>query len=368
MKKILLLLGAGCCLYGPLAAQGNGGAGNDKITDLLAQLPAKDQQSLQTSMAAITALGESGQATMMEMLTPEGKGDDTRLQYAIGGYAFYVMQAGKEKERRLFAQACCEALQKISDKEDQQFLISQLQIAGKEEAVTCLQRYLTDEKLHDPATRALAQIQGPAGTKPVTPFALSKKERKQGFKVLFDGTNLDQWTGNKTDYIVENGNIVIYPKGGSGNLYSKDEYGDFIFRFEFQLTPGANNGLGIRAPLGGDAAYKGMELQILDNEAEQYKDLKPYQYHGSVYGVIPAKRGFLKPTGEWNQEEVVVKGTKIKVILNGTVILDGDIAEAKKNGTHDGHQHPGLQRDKGYIGFLGHGSVVRFKDIRVKEL
>jgi hypothetical protein len=372
MKKLLLLLGAGYYLCSPAAAQPANGGGNDKINGVLEQLPAKDPQSLQTSMEAIAALGEKGQAAMMQMLSPEGKGDDTRLQYAIGGYAFYVTQPGKEKERRLFAEACCESLQKLSDKEDQQFLISQLQIAGKEDAVPCLKRYLADEKLRDPATRALAQIQGVAGEatpSTVKPFTLSKKEKREGFKILFDGTSLDQWTGNKTDYIIENGDIVIYPnRGGKGNLYTKDEFGNFIFRFEFQLTPNANNGLGVRAPLDGDAAYSGMELQILDNEAEMYKALKPYQYHGSVYGVLPAKRGFLKPTGEWNQQEVVMKGTKVKVILNGTVILDGDLAEARKNGTHDGHQHPGLQRDKGHFGFLGHGSVVRFRNIRVKEL
>jgi hypothetical protein len=111
-----------------------------------------------------------------------------------------------------------------------------------------------------------------------------------------------------------------------------------------------------------------MELQILDNEADIYKDLNVYQYHGSVYGVIPAKRGFLKPVGEWNTEEAIVNGTKIKVILNGTVILDGDIAEARKNGTLDHKDHPGLKNETGHIGFLGHGSVVRFRNIRVKTL
>jgi hypothetical protein len=111
-----------------------------------------------------------------------------------------------------------------------------------------------------------------------------------------------------------------------------------------------------------------MELQILDNEAEKYKDLHPYQYHGSVYGVIPAKRGYLLPTGEWNKEEVVVKGTKIKVTLNGTVIMEGDIKEPAKNGTMDHKEHPGLKRKTGHIGFLGHGDVVRFRNIRVKKL
>lgn len=201
------------------------------------------------------------------------------------------------------------------------------------------------------------------------PFVLSDEEKKDGFTVLFDGTNLDQWTGNKTDYSIDNNELLVAPKGGSGgNLYTKKEYGDFVYRFEFQLTPGANNGVGIRAPLTGDAAYVGMEIQVLDNDAPVYKDLHVYQYHGSVYGVIPAKRGFLKPVGEWNEEEIWIKGNKIKVTLNGEVILDGDIAEASKNGTADGKQHPGLKNKTGHIGFLGHGSIVRFRNIRVKEL
>ncbi|MGH2647142.1 MAG: 3-keto-disaccharide hydrolase [Ginsengibacter sp.] len=198
---------------------------------------------------------------------------------------------------------------------------------------------------------------------------LSKKEKKQDYKLLFNGQTMDEWTGNTQSYIPENGTITIHPeKGGGGNIYTKEEYSDFDFRFEFKLTPGANNGVGIRAPLEGDAAYVGMEIQVLDNTAAEYKDLHPYQYHGSIYGVVPAKRGYLKPVGEWNYEEIIVKGPKIKVILNGTVITDADITEARQNGTMDGKEHPGLKRDKGHIGFLGHGSVVQFRNIRVKDL
>jgi hypothetical protein len=197
---------------------------------------------------------------------------------------------------------------------------------------------------------------------------LSEQEKKEGFTVLFDGTNMDQWMGNTEGYQVEEGVMVVHPDIGHGNLYTKDEYANFEYRFEFQLTPGSNNGLGIRAPLSGDAAYVGMELQILDNEAAVYKDLEPYQYHGSVYGVIPAKRGYLLPTGEWNQQEVVVKGTKIKVTLNGTVILDGDIKEPSLKGTADHKEHPGLKRTTGHIGYLGHGDVMRFRNIRVKKI
>jgi HEAT repeat protein len=201
------------------------------------------------------------------------------------------------------------------------------------------------------------------------PFVLSEAEKNEGFKVLFDGTNMHEWVGNTKAYFIENGVMMVDPKrGGNGNLYSKSEYGDFDFRFEFQLTPGANNGLGIRTPMEGDAAYVGTEIQILDNEADIYKDLKEYQYHGSAYGIIAAKRGFLKPMGEWNYQEVRVQGSKIKVTLNGTVILDGDLAEASKNGTVDKREHPGLSRTKGHLGFLGHGSPLKFRNIRIKDL
>ncbi|WP_343556740.1 family 16 glycoside hydrolase [Sphingobacterium sp.] len=200
-------------------------------------------------------------------------------------------------------------------------------------------------------------------------FKLSDQEKKEGFEVLFDGTNLDKWTENQAYVINDEGYIWVYPNAKfGGNLYTKEEYADFIYRFDFKLTPGANNGVGIRAPLEGDAAYEAMEIQVLDDGADVYKDLKQYQYHGSIYGVVPAKKGYLKPVGEWNSEEIVVKGNRIKVTLNGTVIVDADIAEASKNGTLDGKQHPGLKRTSGHIGFLGHGTEVFFKDIRVKKL
>ena len=201
------------------------------------------------------------------------------------------------------------------------------------------------------------------------PFKLSAQEQKEGYKILFDGTNMFEWTGNLVDYSIGDGCIVLTPGTGSGgNLYTKNEYANFVIRFEFLLTPAANNGLGIRTPLSGDAAYQGMELQILDNEHPVYANLQPYQYHGSVYGIIPAKRGFLKPVGEWNVQEVIANGDNIKITLNGEVILDGNIREAVKNGTPDKREHPGLFNKTGHIAFLGHGSLVKFRNIRIKEL
>jgi hypothetical protein len=203
------------------------------------------------------------------------------------------------------------------------------------------------------------------------PYKVSPAEKAEGFVPMFNGNDMSGWVGNLKDYVPLDGAIVCDPShGGRGNLYTDKEYSDFIMRFEFQLTPAANNGIGIRTPLEGDAAYVGMELQVLDNEASIYSALQEYQYHGSVYGVIAAKRGYLKQTGEWNTQEIVAEGNHIKVTLNGTVILDGDIAAASKNFTEtlDGLQHPGLSNKSGHIGFLGHGSWVAFRNLRIKDL
>jgi hypothetical protein len=198
---------------------------------------------------------------------------------------------------------------------------------------------------------------------------LTDIEKKEGFKSLLTGKELDHWIGNKTDYLIEGNELLVRPKqGGHGNLYTAQEYSDFVFKFEFKLSPGANNGLGIHTPLEGDAAYVGKELQILDNTAPIYANLEPYQYHGSVYGIIAAKKGALKPVGEWNYQTVEVNGNYIKITLNGIVIVDGDVMEASKNGTADHKDHPGLNRNKGHIAFLGHGSELAFRNIRIKDL
>jgi HEAT repeat protein len=188
-----------------------------------------------------------------------------------------------------------------------------------------------------------------------------------GFTSLFNGKDLTDWVGDTDGYTVEDGSIMCKEDSG-GNIYADEEFSDFHLKFEFKLTEGANNGLAIRSPSPGHAAYEGMEIQILDDTAEDWADLKPYQYHGSIYGVAAAKRGYLKPVGEWNKEEVIARGNKIKVILNGTTILDADISEAIANGTADGKEHPGLRNKSGHIGFCGHGDVVYFRNIRIEEL
>lgn len=218
---------------------------------------------------------------------------------------------------------------------------------------------------------------------PSTPvFELSAEEAAEGFEVLFDGRSLHKWTGNTTNYVPLNGTIDVTAQyGGSGNLYTKKEYSDFVLRFEFRfIREGVNNGIGIRTPMGVDAAFEGMEIQILDHDAPIYKDIKNYQQHGSVYGVIAAKRVKFPPLGDWNVEEIRAVGDRITVTVNGEVILDGDIRQAcqghnvapdggKNNPyTVDHKNHPGLFNASGHIGLLGHGAGIKFRNIRIKEL
>ena len=192
-----------------------------------------------------------------------------------------------------------------------------------------------------------------------------KGDSEQGFVSLFDGKTLDGWEGSVKGYGVENGVIYCKKKGG-GFLYTAKEYGDFSFRFEFKLTSGANNGIGIRTPRGKDPAYAGMEIQVLDDTAPGYKNLRPNQYHGSIYGVVAAKRGHQKPVGEWNRQEIYCKGNHVKVTLNGVVIVDADII--KDSSAKVQARHPGLKREKGYIAFCGHGARVEFRNVRIREL
>lgn len=195
------------------------------------------------------------------------------------------------------------------------------------------------------------------------------KSDEKGFVTLFDGTTLNGWKlvrGHGPGYVVKDG-VLVCPADGGGNLFTEKEYSNFVFRFEFKTEPGGNNGVGIRAPLEGDAAYAGMEIQILDDQHERYKGkIKSEQHHGSVYDVIPARTGFLKPAGEWNEEEIMARGNRIRVTLNGVIILDADLGTVREESVLK--KHPGLKMKAGHIGFLGHGSLIEFRNIRIKAL
>ncbi len=214
--------------------------------------------------------------------------------------------------------------------------------------------------------------------------ATTPRAQDEGFTPLFNGKDLSGWvygrrgdgTENRTGkgYQVENG-VLVTTKEDGGNLFTEKQYADFVLRFDFKLTENANNGIGIRAPLVGDAAYVGMEIQVLDDSGSEYRNLRPAQYHGSIYQMFPATRGHQKPVGEWNVEEITVQGRKVVVKLNGTTITEGNLDDVKDEALLAKHRDlskpegsRGIANTTGHIGLLGHGTRVEFRNIRIKAL
>lgn len=202
-----------------------------------------------------------------------------------------------------------------------------------------------------------------------TPVVAQAPNDEAGFVPLFDGKTLNGWklvNSRGPGYIVRD-NTIVSPKDGGGNLFTEKEYANFVLRFEFRTEPGGNSGIGIRAPYEGTSSVEGMEIQILDDGHEMYKGkIKSEQHHGSVYDMIPARTGFLKPAGEWNSEEIMADGRRIRVTLNGVVILDANLDIVREPAVLA--RHPGLKRTSGHIGLLGHSSLVEFRNLRIRPL
>ena len=193
----------------------------------------------------------------------------------------------------------------------------------------------------------------------------------QGFVELVNGKDLSNWIGATDNYEVRNGAIYCKP-GKGGHLLSKEEYGDMIIRTEFILPPGGNNGIAIRTPANGHPARDGFELQVIDsdgyNAAHPKAPLKPSQYHGSLYHLVGAKHGFLRPVGTWNYQEIEVRGNRIMITLNGTKILDVETDKIDRTKIEGKTIPGGLDRMTGHIGFAGHNDPVGFRSFKVKRL
>ena len=198
------------------------------------------------------------------------------------------------------------------------------------------------------------------------------------FESLFNGKDLAGWAGATANYTVKDGTIQCL-EGKGGVLHSEKVFSDYVMRVDFQLPPAGNNGLVMRYPTkkeieswpkekqSGDGAYIGMtELQVLDDGHSAYASIDPRQAHGSAYGIVAAKRGVLRPQGEWNHEIVTVKGSTIKVELNGNTILDADLATVTEYMANS--PHPGKDRTEGHVGFAGHSDPVRFKNVEIMPL
>jgi len=196
---------------------------------------------------------------------------------------------------------------------------------------------------------------------------------EEGFTPIFDGKSLDGWEGidgDTSSYYVKDG-VLVCKNTGKIHIFTKKEFGNFILRLQIKMDPGSNNGVGIRTRVHRAPHLEGMEIQVLDDDYYADGDpivLKDYQHHGSIYGVVPAKTGHLKPAGQWNDEEIVCDGRHVKVTLNGAVIVDADLDKVQPI---DHQEHPGLRYEKGRISLHAHGNYgaeVSFRNLRVKEL
>ncbi len=306
------------------------------------------------------ATTEFGKVFLQEYI--KGHSDKKFAKFVKRKVRCYVCHQGKKnKHENIYGQHLAKLLDHETDKKEVEKIVAALKEVGQ------LPFDPKAEKIETFAER-IANSKMPGGDD----LDELKKEPEgageEDFVSLFDGKTLEGWINATDSYEVRDG-VIASLAGKKGNLFTEAEYSDFVLRFEFLLTPGANNGLGIRTPLQGDVAYLGIEIQVLDNSAEKYKDLKEYQLHGSAYGVAPAKKGHLKSVGEWNQQEIRCEGRQITVVLNGETILDVDLDQVAPEGkTVDGQEHPGLARKSGHVGFLGHDDVVEFRNIRILEI
>lgn len=188
-----------------------------------------------------------------------------------------------------------------------------------------------------------------------------------GYEPVFDGKTWSGWSGPTDGWEIVDGALRCR-KGSGGTIFTQREYADFSARFEFLLPPGGNNGVAIRYPGSGDAAYSGMcECQVIDSEDPRYAKLDARQFHGSAYGMVAAQRGYLRAPGEWNSEEITVEGSTIRVELNGTLILDADLA-AVKEALYPLEKFAGRLRASGHFGFAGHDDPVAFRAVKIRRL
>lgn len=309
--------------------------------------------------------------------------------------------AGEHKDAAEKLKALKQAASLAKRAEEKQAIIAQIAELKTREAVATLVPFLADKETSAGAATALVKIAVPdekkkgglrgadiiealeralpalddKARKPVEKYiyelireveSTEIKTDAEGFVELFNGQDLTGWTGATDAYQATNG-VIELPAGKSGNLFTARQYGDFVLKFDFKIEKAGNNGVGIRAPLYGNASFDGMEIQILDQNDPKYKDLKDWQRHGSVYGVAAAEPIQLK-IGDWNEQEIVVDGRHIKVTVNGQVITDVNLDEATKDGFVSNSDHPGVKRNRGHIGFLGHNDPIQLRNIRVKNI
>ena len=357
------------------------------IPDLLASAEDGSAASLKRYIEMLSAYEQNADKKRLGLAEAIGLAKDPALRVlALGKLgdmplmkAFLLASRSLDDTNADVRYAAANAVKKIASKCTEEINYDDLNAAlGKARALFAATGDADDGYAVDEIDKMLREA------KPSPRSELTAEEKARGFEMLFDGTDLSKWHGDLEGYTVVNGAIYVSANyGATGNLYTNKEYRNFVYRFEFCfLEEGVNNGVGIRTPENVDAAYDGMcELQILDHDAPAYAGwLRDYQVHGSIYGVVPAKRLKHKPLGEWSTEEIVVEGDHIKVTVNGEVITDADVRKVTKGHnvapdgsdknpyTIDGHNHPGMFNYKGFISFCGHGAGLKIRNVRILDL
>jgi hypothetical protein len=195
-----------------------------------------------------------------------------------------------------------------------------------------------------------------------------QRQENNSYVDLLDDSNLTGWyakDGNIDVWKLEDSILSCTGKGG-GWLTTKKEYSDFILRLEWRIPEEGNSGVGIRYPKEGNPAHDGMEIQVLDDDADKHKDLRPAQFTGGIYYQVPAKRGFTNPPGEWNSFEITCEGPQVKVVLNGTEIVEVNMDKYTEG---QGDYLPLSKRPRsGHIGVQSHGTGVDYRNIQIREL
>jgi len=196
---------------------------------------------------------------------------------------------------------------------------------------------------------------------------LSPAEAAEGFVPLFDGKTFEGWDGGLRGYSIQDG-VLICRWCAGGRIHTVREYSDFVLRLDLMLCDGAENGIGLLVPPGWchHPSYEGVRIQIADDSSEKHGSRPRYHQHGAIYGVIEAAAGHLQPQGHWNEQEILCRGSRIRVTLNRAVILDVHM-DTLGDEHPDEFEHPGLKRRSGTIDLLGGSDEVKFRNMRIRE-
>ena len=188
----------------------------------------------------------------------------------------------------------------------------------------------------------------------------------KGFELLFNGKDLTGWQGMggpTTNWVIEDGVLSCTGKKGSQWIATKEEFSDFELKLEYKIPKNGNSGVFIRAPKEGTPWVAGMEIQILDDFGEKWKNLKPVQFTGSIYAVQAPEKRVTKKAGKWQTMRIRCMGAKCNVWINGDQVVKGNLAELAKT-----HTQPGLKRKSGFIGLQNHSSLEHYRNNQMKRI